>query len=638
MCGIAGQARSDGRAVEQRLLERMCSALEHRGPDARGTFARDGVGLAIQRLRVIDLETGDQPVFNESGSVAVVLNGEIYNFRELRADLQRRGHRFRTNGDTEVIAHLYEEHGPQCVKRLHGMFAFALWDQQHRRLVIGRDRIGKKPLFYASHRGTLSFASELRALLQDRAIPRELDLGALDRYLALGYVPAPMSAHRAVRKLPPAHLLIWQDGRLRLERYWQLDYSQKRASSDLEEIKEALLERIRVAVRRRLIADVPLGAFLSGGIDSSAVVAAMASSSARPVKTFSIGFDRPQFDELPYARMVAEQFATEHHEFVVEPASIDLLPRIARHHGEPFADSSSIPCFILAELTREHVTVALNGDGGDESFGGYTRYVSNALAARLDRLPRPLRAAAARAGELIPAGGAVGSLPNRARRISRSLAMTPSARYSRYVNIWDDGARARLWSNDVRAEIEAAGAAPDVIADAWAAASGSHVVDVMLEVDATTYLPDDLIAKVDIATMAHSLEARSPLLDHELMEFAASLPADMKVRGTEKKWLLREALRGTIPDAILDRPKQGFSVPISDWFRDELRDWVREVLLDPGTVGRGWFEPRVVEGLLDRHAAGVDDDQHRIWSLLMLELWQRECVDGAAVSEARAVA
>jgi len=636
MCGIIGQTRNDGRAVEQALLERMCAALEHRGPDARGTFARDGAGLGIQRLRVIDLETGDQPVFNEDGSIAVVLNGEIYNYRELRADLQRRGHRFATNGDTEVIAHLYEEFGPQCVERLHGMFAFAVWDRNERRLLVARDRIGKKPLFYALRGGTLSFASELRALLQDREIPRDLDLPALDRYLAYGYVPAPMSAHRAVRKLPPAHMLIWQRGRCRIERYWQLDYARTPPSSDVEELKSALLEQIRAAVRRRLIADVPLGAFLSGGIDSSAVVAAMAQESSGPVQTFSIGFDRPQFDELPYARMIAERFATDHHEFVVEPASIDLLPRIARHHGEPFADSSSIPCFILAELTRAHVTVALNGDGGDESFGGYTRYVSNALAGRLDRLPRSLRAAVSRAGELIPAGGAVSSPRNRARRISRSLAATPPARYARYVQLWDDAGRAQLWSDDLRDTLGPADAALDVIAGPWESASGSDVIDLMLEVDATTYLPDDLIAKIDIATMAHALEARSPLLDHELMEFAASLPASMKVRGQEKKWLLREALRGTIPDVILDRPKQGFSVPIGDWFRDELRGWVREVLLDPSTLGRGWFAPGVVEDLLDRHAAGVDDDQHRIWSLLMLELWQRECVDAPVLVSAAA--
>jgi asparagine synthase (glutamine-hydrolysing) len=621
MCGIVGQARADGLAAGRALIESMCAGLEHRGPDARGVFAEHETGLGIQRLRVIDLHTGDQPVYNEDRSVVVVLNGEIYNFRELREDLRRRGHTLATEGDTEAIVHLYEEHGERCVEYLHGMFAFALWDRRRRRLLVARDRLGKKPLLYAHRGGTLSFASEMGALLADPEIPREVDPEAVDRYLAYGYVPAPMSALRAVRKLSPAHTLVWEAGRIRLRRYWRLDYSRKLAVSRPEELHEPILDAIRRATRKRMVADVPLGAFLSGGIDSSAVVAAMAEASPQPVKTFSIGFDHRAFDELPHARAIAQRFGTDHREFTVTPDAVAILPRLIRHYGEPFADSSAIPSFYLAALTREHVTVALNGDGGDEAFGGYTRYVANALAARLDRLPRPLRAAAAALGSRLPAGGDVASRINKARRLVGTMAMTPAERYAQYVAIFDVAARDALYAPGFART-------PDTtISGPWAAASGTHPVDVLLEVDSSTYLPDDLIAKIDIATMAHALEARSPFLDHEMMEFAASIPADLKVHGSEKKWILREALRAWLPGDILDRPKQGFSVPMAAWLRGELAPVVRDVLLDPGTLARGYFREGAVQGALGRLDAGADGEAPRIWALLMLELWHREFVD-----------
>ena len=367
MCGIAGIVSGDGAPVDRELLERMCAALEHRGPDARGVDVRGSAGLGIQRLRVVDIEGGDQPIYNEDRSVAVVLNGEIYNFRELRRRLEHAGHRFRTAGDTEVIVHLYEEMGVDCVRALDGMFAFALWDESRHRLLVARDRVGKKPLFYALRDGRLSFASELRALLQDGAVPRDLDEQALDCYLAYGYVPAPLSIFRAVRKLEPGSSMVYEGGDVVLQRYWGLDCSRKLDVGDPGELHERLLETLRAAVRRRLVADVPVGAFLSGGIDSSAVVAAMAQEAAGPVRTFSIGFDSARFDELAHARRVAELFGTEHEELYVRPDAAVVAPRIARHHGEPFADSSAIPSFYLAELTRRHVTVALNGDGGTSS-------------------------------------------------------------------------------------------------------------------------------------------------------------------------------------------------------------------------------------------------------------------------------
>ena len=443
-------------------------------------------------------------------------------------------------------------------------------------------------------------------------------------------MPAPRSAFRAVRKLPPASTLSFAEGRVAINCYWQLDHSVK-LDLTVSEWHERIREGIRAATRKRMIADVPLGAFLSGGIDSSAIVAAMAEASPQPVQTFSIGFDSDRFDELPHARRVAQQFGTEHHEFEVKPSAAAILPRLVRHYGEPFADSSAIPSFYLAEVTRRHVTVALNGDGGDEAFGGYTRYVANQVAGRLDVLPLRLRRAIAAAGRRLPAGGEVSNPVNRARRLTGALGLDPAARYAQYVTLADAEHRAGLYTDDFRALVGQSDAG-DVIAGAWSRAGGEHVVDRMLAVDTATYLPDDLIAKIDIATMAHGLEARSPFLDHELMELAASIPADLKVHGREKKWILRGALRGWLPDDLLDRPKQGFSVPLSDWFRGELRGHVHDVLLDPATLARGWFRPEVVQGMLRRHDAGADGEASRIWSLLMLELWQRELVDRPAAA------
>ena len=629
MCGIVGQANAEGRRADGATLARMCAALEHRGPDSRGLHVDAGVGLGIQRLRVIDLATGDQPIFNEDRSVAVVLNGEIYNYRELRARLQRAGHRFATQGDTEVIAHLYEDEGPRFVESLHGMFGLAVWDARRRRLVLARDRVGKKPLYYAERAGTLSFASELAALIEDPDVPRDVDHRALDAFLAYRWVPTPMTAFRAVRKLPPASTLVYENGRATVSRYWRLDYARKRAVGDVREVHEELRDQIRAATARRLISDVPLGAFLSGGVDSAAVVAAMAEASSRPVQTFSIGFTDEKFDELPLARLVAERFATDHHELVVEPHAMELIPRIVRHYGEPFADDSAVPSFYLAEMARRHVTVALNGDGGDESFGGYTRYVANAAAARVQRIPVAVRRAIAAAGLRIPESGTIDSWPSRLRRLAHTLALDAPGRYVAYMTHLNGLQRERLYTDEYRALLGQADAAA-VMLGPWQESGGASVLDRMLDVDVQTYLPDDLLTKMDIATMASSLEARSPLLDHELMEFAASLPPELKVRGREKKVVLRGALRGWVPDEVLDAPKRGFRLPLGDWLRGELRGYARDVLLDQRAVGRGCFRESYVRELLDRHAAGAEDHSQGIWTLLMFELWHQEFVDTAA--------
>ncbi len=632
MCGIAGKVDCDA-GISAALLESMCERQAHRGPDSRGLHLGEGIGLGIQRLRVIDLETGDQPVYNEDRSVAVVLNGEIYNYRELRRELSGRGHAFSTHGDTEVIAHLYEEEGPALVRRLSGMFAFALWDERRRQLVVARDRVGKKPLFYCQRDGWLSFASELGALMVDPAIPREVDRAAIDCYLAYGYIQAPRSIWRAVKKLPPAHTLTWRDGEAQLERYWQLDYSRK-AGAPLPELEEELRERIGAAVRRRMIADVPLGALLSGGVDSAIVVSEMAAASAQRVKTFSIGFAQKEYDELPLARLTAERFDTDHVEFMVGPDAIEIVPSLVRHYGEPFADSSAIPSFYLARLTRQEVTVALNGDGGDESFAGYLRYVANTLSGGLDLVPRPLRrGAAAAADRLLRAGDARG-LRTYGRRFLTSVDKDAPARYADQSCIFNAAERAALHGEEaaIRAETE------DVIARPWREASGGSRLDVLLETDVNTYLPGDLLVKMDIASMASSLEARSPLLDPELMQFAASLPARYKARIAEKKWILRRAYRGRIPDEVLDGKKRGFGVPLGAWFRNELRDFSHDVLLDPSTRECGLFDSDQARALLRLHDGGGADRSMQIWALLMLALWHREFAGGPGVGRGGSLA
>jgi len=621
MCGIAGKVSARGRVAPE-LVEQMCAAQAHRGPDSRGLHTDDGVALGIQRLRVIDLQTGDQPIYNEDGSVAVVFNGEIYNFEQLREDLVRRGHRFSTSGDTEVIAHLYEELGTGVVERLQGMFALAIWDRKRRRLVLARDRVGKKPLHYFVRDGELTFASELWALASDAEMPRELDPSSLDCYLAYGYIEAPNSIWRGVRKLEPAHTLVWEDGELEIERYWRLDYS-RRIEGSLPELEADLRSRIATAVRRRMIADVPLGAFLSGGVDSSIVVSEMASLSPEPVKTFSIGFTYEDYNELPKARIVAARFSTDHHELTVEPDAVELLPRLVRHYGEPYADSSAIPSFYLAEMTRENVTVALNGDGGDESFAGYLRYPANAFTAWIDHVPTGVRAAVARLARRVLDSRERRSARVYARRYLTTLAEPAPMRYAAHVGIFNEAERAGVLEPSLRSEVDPS-VTEDVIRVPWESATGSSALDVLLQTDVESYLPGDLLTKIDIATMAHSLEARSPLLDPEVMEFAAALPDRHKIRFGQKKWLLRRAYRHRLPAEILNGPKRGFGVPIGGWFRDELKDWVREVLLDRDAMSRQLLRTSAVRELIDLHQSGRSDRSHHIWALLCLEHWQQE--------------
>lgn len=632
MCGIAGAIDLQGRAANRSVLERMCARLIHRGPDDEGFFVHGPVGLGQRRLRIIDLSSGHQPLANEDESVWVTFNGEIYNFQELRTRLQERGHYFATASDTEVIVHAYEEHGARCVEHFRGMFAFALWDQGRRQLLLARDRVGKKPLFYAKAEGQFIFASELQALLQHPGIRRDVDPTAIDNYLTFGYIPSPQTIFTGVFKLPPAHVLTLGpigessgEPAVRVERYWQLSYGPKLTLDD-EEACDELAEVLTEATRLRMIADVPLGALLSGGVDSSAVVALMSTLSSRPVKTFSIGFEEQAFNELPYARMVAQRYGTEHHELVVRPNALEVLPLLVRHYGEPYADSSAVPSYYVARLTRQHVTVALNGDGGDECFGGYERYLGSLMAECYHQVPWLVRRGIVEpVAALIP-----DSLPRRNRlgqvkRFLRNAAKAREQRYLRWMTYLTPEQKDDVYSPSFRAALAGrdAGAWLFGLFDAAKEVAPEHL-DSLLAVDVVSYLPYDLLVKMDIAAMANSLEARSPFLDHKVMEFAARLPRRHKVRGTTLKYLLKRLGARLLPPAILSRRKMGFGVPVGLWMRSELRPLLEDVLLSTRALARGYFRPEAVRRLAQTHLSGAQDYSLQLWALLWLEMWHRE--------------
>ncbi len=626
MCGIVGLVRSDGLDVDEALLGRMCDAIRHRGPDDDGFYVNGGVGLGMRRLSIIDLNSGAQPIHNRDLTAWIIFNGEIYNYRELRQELEKLGHIFYTNSDTEAIIHAYDRYGADCPKHLRGMFAFAIWDERTQELLLARDRVGKKPLLYAQVNGQLVFGSEFSALLLHPDIDRDIDFRALDHYLSFMCVPAPLTAYRAIRKLEPGHILRWRKGDLRIERYWQPDFSKKIDVGE-EEAGERAIEILRDAVRVRLMSEVPLGAFLSGGIDSSAVVALMSEVSGDPVKTFSIGFEEQDFSELHHARRVAEYVGADHHEFIVRPDALEILPLLVEHYGEPFADSSAIPTYYLARETRKHVTVALNGDGGDESFAGYERYAAMRLAETYHRLPAIIRGSLVEpAVGLIPTSESRRSRVRDAKRFLQAASLPNVDRYLRWVSVFDQDAKANLYSESFRNETDHFRAAD--LLDPWLArANGAGVVDAALLADTMTYLPNDLLVKVDIATMAVSLEARSPFLDHNVIEFAASLPEQLKLRGLTTKYLLKRVLKKLLPTENLRRRKMGFGVPIGQWFRGKLRPFLLENLLSEKALNRGLFRPQAVKQLVDLHIRSERDYSHQLWTLLMLELWFKRFID-----------
>jgi asparagine synthase (glutamine-hydrolysing) len=628
MCGIAGLVHADpGYPIDRSLVGRMTTCLAHRGPDAQGLQVWPGAAIGHRRLSIIDLATGDQPIFNEDRTVAVILNGEIYNFRELRRELQAHGHRFSTLSDTEAIVHAYEQWGDRCVERLAGMFAFALWDDRRRRLLLARDRVGKKPLYYAQDGDRLLFASELKSLLQDPALKRALNLEALDTYFSLGAVQAPATILQGVHQVAPAHYLAWERGRTQVSEYWDVPHVAPTERSEGEALR-ALDTLLLDAVRVRLVSDVPVGAFLSGGVDSSAIVEAMARLSSRPVVTTSVGFTEQAFSELEHARAVAKAVGTDHHEVVLQARAADVLPRLVWHLDEPFADSSALPTYYVAKAARERVTVALSGDGGDEVFAGYQRrYGLNRSEARLRRwLPAWLRAGVLRPlGRVYPKADWI-PRPLRARYFLQNLGTTFERAYFADLSLFRSDEKGRLLSGDLQAAL--AGHDPfRPFARHFDRVRGLDALSQLLYVDLKTWLANDMLVKVDRMSMANGLEIRCPLLDHRIIEFAATVPSALKYRGRTSKYLLKRHLEGRVPGSVIHRPKQGFEIPLARWLRSDLRELAHGVLFSERALGRGHLRPDRLRHIWECHQRGTRDHSAQIWTVLMFEMWARTFLD-----------
>jgi asparagine synthase (glutamine-hydrolysing) len=625
MCGIVGYVDTTLGATEgQALLADMTEVIRHRGPDDDGFWCDEGVGLGMRRLSIIDVWGGRQPMTNEDGAVVVVFNGEIYNFPDLRRELEATGHQFRTRSDTETIAHAYEEDGVDFVQRLRGMFAIALWDRQRKRLLLTRDRFGKKPLHYYFDGTRLLFGSEIKSLLLSPHVSRELDIEALNQYFAFGYIPAPRTILAGIRKLPPAHTLCFEDGQVSLRRYWQLSFA-ARCTDDEETAARRLRELLAEAVRLRLISDVPLGAFLSGGVDSSAVVGLMSTVAPERVKTFSVGFEEQDYSELEYARLVAQRYATEHHEFIVKLDVLETLPQLVWDFDEPFADASMVPTYCVSKLARQFVTVALSGDGGDELFGGYSFYAQMLGERRLRQRLGPLCQLAGVAGAMLPARA-------RGKNRLRGLAMGMEARASEAPSIFPTPLRQRLIQPEYRVGIE--GEPARVKVGHFAEVADLDLLTRLQHVDVECYLPDDILVKVDKASMFASLETRAPLLDHVLAEYVASLPGQIRNPEGQLKALFKRAVRDLLPAENLTRPKMGFGLPVEHWLRGPLREYAQDVLGSQRARGRGVLDMRLVEQLLRDHQRHRANHASQLWACLCFELWCRTYLDAPGVSAA----
>lgn len=623
MCGIAGIVSSNGQPVLSEELQAMCDAMVHRGPDDEGFYVGAGVGLGMRRLSIIDLETGRQPVRNEDGSIWVVMNGEIYNYRELRRDLEGRGHTFYTATDTETIVHLYEEYGKDCVDKLRGMFAFALWDVRSKTLLLARDRLGIKPLYYVEAGGRFAFASELKALLQLPEVGRRLNWHAVNHLFAFLSTPASESIVAGVRKLEPGHTLTLSHGRgFSRRRYWDVRFEPAGGNRGEQYFVDRLRELLEESVRLHLVSDVPVGAFLSGGVDSSSVVATMARLSGRPVKTFSIGFRERDHDETRYARSVARKFGTDHRELVLDPDITGLVEDLAWSLDEPFGDPSAIPTYMVSKLAAEEVTVVLSGDGGDELFAGYDKYVVESRERRYQRVAAPVRALLRYVAAAMPEG-AMG------RNFMRHFSLAGNARYLDALTFFRPEEQRSLFRPEISEQIR--------YADAWRIAdtvlrkAQGNWLSAVQYFDLQHYLPLDILTKVDRMSMAHSIEARVPLLDHKLVEFAAGIPPELRLRNGTTKYIFKQAMRGILPDEVIDRQKQGFAVPLGRWFRGQLSGFVREHLLSTRCRQRGIFNTAYLERLIALHESGRPLD-FQLWTLLSFELWCRAFLDGEAMS------
>ena len=626
MCGIAGFISKDKKippAERELLLDAMCKIITHRGPDEQGLTVEGRAALGMRRLSIIDLKSGQQPIYTEDGNLIIVFNGEIYNYRELKAELESLGHRFKTNSDTETIVHAYEEFGVNCLEKLRGMFAFAIWDKREESLFIARDRVGKKPLFYSlTEKENFVFGSELKVLLAHGEIEKKIDYAALDAYLTFGYVPEEFCIFKNVKKLAPAHYLIFKDGKITTEKYWDFKYEKITEIKSEAEYVESLRELIRESVKVRLISEVPLGAFLSGGVDSSTIVGMMSQILESRVKTFSIGFNEDSFDELKYARIAAKHFNTEHHEFVVTPDLVETIDELVWHFDEPFSDPSALPTFMVSKMARDFVTVVLSGDGGDELFAGYTRYVTDKKRSGLSSLPTGIRRGLLKPlSEVLPHGA-------RGKNYLYNASLEAVERYIDSVSHFGNLGKKALYSKlFLKNQNGSFGAGEEVFNQIANRISTGNPIDNLLYLDSKTYLPSDILTKVDRMSMAASLEARVPLLDHKLIDFVMQIPSELKLKGLETKYIFRKAVRGLVPDEILDRPKQGFGVPIGDWINLQLRDRIHQTLKEKKTLERGYFDVKYIETLLDEHSKKRRDHSYSLWLLFMLELWHRQFMD-----------
>jgi len=624
MCGIAGMVSASRESdVSEALVRHMCNQIVYRGPDDEGIYVEDGAGLGMRRLSIIDLSGGHQPVFNEDRSAWIVFNGEIYNFPELRPELESRGHRFYTRTDTEVIIHLYEEMGADCVKKLRGMFGLAIYDKTKRKLILARDRLGKKPLHYALHNGKLYFASEMKSILSVAPELANVNAQGLLEYLYYGYVPEPITAFTGIHKLPAGHLLEFENGRIQIRQYWDLPEYGTHAPKNEEECLEEMEQRLFEATKIRLISDVPLGAFLSGGTDSSIIVALMARASSGPVKTFSIGFSKDDFNEASYARIVAQKFATDHHELILEPDVVHTVEHLTSSLEEPFGDSSMLPTYYVSEMARKHVTVALSGDGGDEVFGGYDRYRIHADRRVFEHIPEwARRFYREQVFKRLPRG-------MRGRKLSYNLSLPWQERYVDSLSFLPSVERdTPVLSDDFCAFLRNGDDPSNVLRRRFAAAPTKDPVSQILYVDTKTYLVDDILTKVDRMSMLNSLEVRVPILDHVFIEWATSLPSEWKLRGKNQKYIFRKlAARVGVPHEVLHREKQGFTLPLVHWMRHELKDMLM-LLLEPRSLERGYFDPAGIRAVMDDYLiAGRNTNIGRLWRLLMFELWHRNFLE-----------
>ena len=624
MCAICGIIKRKGR-VEEELIKKMADCLSYRGPDEEGYFFEENVGLAHKRLSVIDLKTGKQPLFNEDKSLVLICNGEIYNFFELREKLKKRGHIFKTNSDNEVIIHLYEEKEENCLNDLRGMFAFAIWDRRNKKLFLARDRLGKKPLVYRFKNGEISFSSELKALLNLPDFEKEIDIEAVDDFFTYQAIPSPKTIFKSVKKLPPAHYLIWKDGEIKIEKYWEINFSKKLKLKDENEYMEILWEKLIESVKIRLISDVPLAAFLSGGIDSSTVVGIMSQLLNFPVKTFTVGFDVKSFSEIEYARIVAERFKTEHYEFIVKPDIIEILPKLIWYYNEPFGDSSMIPTYYVANKTKDYVKVALNGDGGDENFAGYPRYYQTKVLEKLLKISKKtllLNKFNKKLFEKI-----YKNYPyNLYSRVFKWLCEADDFgfcyAYTRRLTSFSSEWKERLYSNFFKNEIKNYNSF-EITQKLWEKVNNLDLIEKMIYCDFNLYLPEVLLVKMDIATMANSIEGRSPFLDNEFVELIASFPPELKLKGKVSKYILKKKLKNFLPEEILKRKKMGFGVPLGKWFRNELNNYLKEILLSDSFRSSYLFNFNEVKKLINEHKEKNVDHSSRLFLLLVFELWRR---------------